>query len=124
MVHRIPRVRVDRHRPVRQITRRGRPGELLVAQSRYLRMHDRLELRTGVGITEDDLAQCGPVDGGFDILEAALDRARAGLAAEMLGTATQAFEITLDYLKTRTQFGQPLANFQALQHSVLQMMLR
>ena len=43
-------------------------------------------------------------------------RGAAGLAAEMLGTATQAFEIILDYLKTRTQFGQLIGSFQALQH--------
>ena len=50
-----------------------------------------------------------------------LDRTRAGLAAEMLGTATQAFEITLDYLKTRTQFGQLIGTFQALQHRAAKM---
>jgi len=50
-----------------------------------------------------------------------LDLARAGLAAEMLGTATQAFEITLDYLKTRTQFGQLIGTFQALQHRAAKM---
>jgi len=61
-------------------------------------------------------AVLGSVDGGFAILEQTLDRARAGLAAEMIGTATQAFEITLDYLKTRTQFGQGIGTFQALQH--------
>ncbi len=54
-------------------------------------------------------------------LDAVLDRARAGLAAEMLGTATQAFEITLDYLKTRTQFGQLIGTFQALQHRAARM---
>lgn len=61
-------------------------------------------------------AVLGTVDGGFGVLEATLDRARIGLAAEMMGTATQAFEITLDYLKTRTQFGQGIGTFQALQH--------
>jgi alkylation response protein AidB-like acyl-CoA dehydrogenase len=54
-------------------------------------------------------------------LDAVLDRARAGLAAEMLGTATQAFETTLDYLKTRTQFGQLIGTFQALQHRAAKM---
>lgn len=73
----------------------------------------------GVAVGTD--AVLGPVDGGFDILEAALDRARAGLAAEMLGTATQAFEITLEYLKTRTQFGQLIGSFQALQHRAARM---
>ncbi len=54
-------------------------------------------------------------------LDQVLDRARAGLAAEMLGTAAQAFEITLDYLKTRTQFGQLIGTFQSLQHRAAKM---
>ena len=48
--------------------------------------------------------------------QAIIDRATAAVCAEMLGLATQAFETTNDYLKTRVQFGQPLASFQALQH--------
>ena len=61
-------------------------------------------------------AVLGGVDKGWAVLEPTLDRAYAGLAAEMLGTASAAFEITLDYLKTRTQFGQVIGTFQALQH--------
>ena len=41
---------------------------------------------------------------------------RAGLAAEMLGTAAQAFDMTLHYLKNRVQFGQVIGGFQALGH--------
>ena len=67
-------------------------------------------------VTVSSDAILGTIDGGFGVLEATLDRARIGLAAEMMGTATQAFEITLDYLKTRTQFGQGIGTFQALQH--------
>lgn len=59
--------------------------------------------------------------GGADLLEKVLDRARAGLSAEMLGAALQAFEITLDYLKTRVQFGQVIGSFQALQHRAAKM---
>ncbi|HEX4295095.1 MAG TPA: acyl-CoA dehydrogenase family protein [Rhizomicrobium sp.] len=55
------------------------------------------------------------------VLDEVLDRTRAGLAAEMLGTATQAFDTTLDYLKTRTQFGQLIGTFQALQHRAAKM---
>ncbi len=66
-------------------------------------------------------AVLGPVDGGFDLLDATLDRARAGLAAEMLGTASQGFDITLEYLKTRTQFGQLIGSFQSLQHRAARM---
>jgi alkylation response protein AidB-like acyl-CoA dehydrogenase len=58
---------------------------------------------------------------GWDLLEKVLDRARAGLAAEMLGSALQAFETTLDYLKTRVQFGQVIGSFQALQHRAAKM---
>jgi alkylation response protein AidB-like acyl-CoA dehydrogenase len=58
----------------------------------------------------------GEVDKGWAVLEPTLDRAYAGLAAEMLGTASAAFDITLDYIKTRTQFGQVIGTFQALQH--------
>ncbi len=56
------------------------------------------------------------VDGGWESLEPLLDMARIGLAAEMLGTASAAFEMTHDYLQTRTQFGQLIGSFQALQH--------
>jgi len=66
-------------------------------------------------------AVLGVAGHGWPVLEPVLHRARAGLAAEMLGTATAAFEITLDYLKTRTQFGQIIGTFQALQHRAAKM---
>jgi alkylation response protein AidB-like acyl-CoA dehydrogenase len=68
----------------------------------------------GVDVAAD--AVLGPVDTGFALLEATLDRARAGLAAEMLGTASCAFDMTVDYLKSRVQFGQVIGSFQALGH--------
>jgi alkylation response protein AidB-like acyl-CoA dehydrogenase len=68
----------------------------------------------GVEVGAD--AVLGQVDGGWTVLEATLDRARAGIAAEMLGTAAQAFDMTLTYLKTRVQFGQVIGSFQALGH--------
>ena len=68
----------------------------------------------GVNVSND--AVLGKVGGGFAPLDRILDRARAGLAAEMLGTAAQSFDMTLDYLKNRVQFGQPIGSFQALGH--------
>ncbi|ANP45263.1 acyl-CoA dehydrogenase family protein [Candidatus Viadribacter manganicus] len=56
------------------------------------------------------------MNGGADVIDAILDRARIGLAAEMVGQASEAFEITSEYLKTRRQFGQVIGGFQALQH--------
>ena len=66
-------------------------------------------------------AVLGEVDKGYPILEKVLDRARAGISAEMLGAAVQAFEVTLDYLKVRVQFGQVIGSFQALQHRAAKM---
>lgn len=68
----------------------------------------------GVAVSTD--AVLGEVDAGFGLLEQILDRGRAGLGAEMLGTSAQAFDMTLDYLKTREQFGRVIGSFQALGH--------
>jgi alkylation response protein AidB-like acyl-CoA dehydrogenase len=73
----------------------------------------------GVEVGADALL--GAEGEGYGLLEQVLDRARAGLAAEMLGSAVQAFETTLDYLKTRVQFGQVIGSFQALQHRAAKM---
>ena len=58
----------------------------------------------------------GDVDQGFELLDAVLDRGRAALSAEMLGIGAEAFDRTLEYLKTREQFGQVIGSFQALGH--------
>lgn len=63
----------------------------------------------------------GAEEKGWPLLEATLDRARTGISAEMLGAASQAFETTLEYLKNRVQFGQPIGAFQALQHRAAMM---
>jgi len=61
------------------------------------------------------------IGGGAEVIDQILDRARIGLAAEMLGQAWEAFEITGEYLKTRKQFGQVIGGFQALQHRAAKM---
>lgn len=59
--------------------------------------------------------------GGTDLITQVSDRAAAASCAEMLGMAEAAFAQTNDYLKTRVQFGQVLASFQALQHRMAKM---
>ncbi len=54
-------------------------------------------------------------------LDQTLDRARVGLAAEMLGSAGEAFDRTVQYLKERKQFGVAIGSFQALKHRAAQM---
>lgn len=53
---------------------------------------------------------------GDGLLERALDRGAIALAAELLGVASAAFELTLGWLRERKQFGVPIGSFQALQH--------
>jgi alkylation response protein AidB-like acyl-CoA dehydrogenase len=72
-------------------------------------------------IEVDAEAVLGSIDDGAAVLEPLLDRARAGLAAEMLGSAAEAFDRTLQYLKERKQFGVPIGSFQALKHRAAQL---
>ncbi|TFI58525.1 acyl-CoA dehydrogenase [Sphingomonas parva] len=64
----------------------------------------------------DGDAVLGEVGQGEAILSRVLAAARAGAAAEMIGVASGAMAMTVDYLKQRKQFGRPIGEFQALQH--------
>ena len=61
-------------------------------------------------------ALLGSENNAKEIIEKILDLGRAVLSAEMLGGALEAFEITINYIKEREQFGQKIGSFQALQH--------
>ena len=63
----------------------------------------------------------GELNNGSGLLENVLDRAQIAISAEMLGNASQAFDITLEYLKERKQFGAVIGTFQALQHRAAEM---
>ena len=85
-----------------------------------------IDSRNAARITFDNVrvpagAVLGRIDGGADIIDPVLDRARAGLAAEMLGSAQEAFDRTVQYLKDRRQFGVAIGSFQALKHRAAQM---
>lgn len=65
----------------------------------------------GVSVTHADR-----LAGGLDSLGPVVATARAAAAAEMLGVMTLLFDATLDYVKTRVQFGKPIGSFQVIQH--------
>ncbi len=69
---------------------------------------------TGVSVpTSHRIAGPGTAEAA---LVRAYDEALIMTAAELLGVLSRAFEITLDYLRTRVQFGKLIGSFQALQH--------
>jgi alkylation response protein AidB-like acyl-CoA dehydrogenase len=61
-------------------------------------------------------AVIGEVDGGWQPLSRALAAGSAGAAPELVGVASGASAMTLDYLRQRKQFGKLIGEFQALQH--------
>jgi alkylation response protein AidB-like acyl-CoA dehydrogenase len=54
----------------------------------------------------------------------AIEEATLATAAYLLGVMERAFALTLDYLKTRQQFGRPIGSFQALQHRAADLKLQ
>ncbi len=63
-------------------------------------------------------------DKGPDAVDDALDEAALATAATLLGVMDRAFAITLDYLRTRKQFGKAIGSFQALQHRAADLKLQ
>ena len=65
----------------------------------------------------------GTLDGAMPLIDAVVDRALAALCAEAVGLMTALHAATVEYLKTRQQFGQPIGRFQALQHRAVDMLI-
>lgn len=86
----------------------------------------RIDSRNAASIKLDDVrvgaeAVIGTIDHGGALLARVADRAAIALSAEMLGSMTAALEMTVEYLKTRVQFGVLIGTFQALKHRAAKM---
>ena len=90
------------------------PGVALIPQTRVDGRAAALVTLDGVKVGTESIV--GTVGHGFQTLSSIVDLATVGLCAEMLGGMSQIFEDTLDYLKTREQFGVVIGSFQALKH--------
>ncbi|HUX74274.1 MAG TPA: acyl-CoA dehydrogenase family protein [Steroidobacteraceae bacterium] len=65
----------------------------------------------------------GEPGAALPVVERVIDEAIAALCAESIGLMSAMQEITVDYLKTRRQFGRPIGEFQALQHRAVDMFI-
>jgi pimeloyl-CoA dehydrogenase small subunit len=75
----------------------------------------------GVSVGRDALV--GLEGAGLPLIEEVVDHATALLCAEAVGAIRYANEATLEYLKTRRQFGVPIGSFQALQHRMVDLVI-
>jgi pimeloyl-CoA dehydrogenase small subunit len=76
----------------------------------------------GVRVGADSLV--GELDRGLPLIERVVDTALAALAAEAVGAMEALHLLTVDYLKTRKQFGVAIGSFQALQHRAADMLVQ
>jgi alkylation response protein AidB-like acyl-CoA dehydrogenase len=65
----------------------------------------------------------GEAGEGWAIVEQVLQYGAVAKCAEMVGIAQQAFDISLNYAKTRVQFGRPIGSFQAIKHKLANMVI-
>jgi pimeloyl-CoA dehydrogenase small subunit len=63
----------------------------------------------------------GEAGAALPLIERVVDEAMAALAAEAVGAMAAMHELTVEYLRTRRQFGVPIGNFQVLQHRAVDM---
>ena len=68
-------------------------------------------------------AVLGSVGQASGVIEKVVDRATLALCAEALGAMESAYKKTVEYTKTRKQFGVPISSFQALQHRMADMFI-
>jgi pimeloyl-CoA dehydrogenase small subunit len=74
---------------------------------------------TGVEVGAD--AAIGDPEDSLALIEQVVDDARIAMCAEAVGAMDESLKSTVEYLKTRTQFGVPIGSFQVLQHRAADM---
>jgi pimeloyl-CoA dehydrogenase small subunit len=73
------------------------------------------------GVEVDGSAAIGDPDNALPLIERVVDEARTAICAEAVGAMDESLKTTVEYLKTRKQFGVPIGSFQTLQHRAADM---
>lgn len=71
----------------------------------------------------DAEAVIGEIDMGYELMESVVDQAILAVGAEAVGAMEVLYKATVEYCKTREQFGQPIGKFQVLQHRMVDMFM-
>ncbi len=74
-----------------------------------------------ISVSKDDII--GHVDEGFALLDSSIDRAILAISAEAVGAMEVLYKTTVEYTKTREQFGTSIGKFQVLQHRMVDMFM-
>ena len=74
-----------------------------------------------LSVSQDDII--GELDAGFKILDSAIDKAILAISAEAVGAMEVIYKATVEYAKTREQFGTAIGKFQVLQHRMVDMFM-
>lgn len=103
------------------VVRRGTPG---LTAKEYTTLDGRRAAEvtlSNVAVSGD--ARLGPEGRAYPAIEHAYDIALAAICAEAVGVMKSVLDGTIEYLRTRRQFGQPIGRFQALQHRAADMLM-
>ena len=102
----------------------GNDVQLAVAREAEVRDLQSMDLTRPVYQVSCRAEDLDPIGGGTVAdLQAVIDKATIALAAEMVGGAARVLEMTVDYVKSRKQFGRAIGTFQAVQHKAADMLI-
>jgi len=100
------------------------PAEAVGLERRLLPTMDMTRKQAEIVLRQVHLpssARLGLSGSGDRTLARTLDRAKVALAAEQVGGAQRCLDMSVDYAKTRVQFGRPIGSFQAIKHKLADM---
>jgi alkylation response protein AidB-like acyl-CoA dehydrogenase len=95
---------------------------LVELTDRRPRREPAMDLTRPLGWLRIDPADGEPI-GSASAVDALLDRGAVGHAAELLGSAQRALDMSVEYAKDRHQFGKPIGSFQAVKHRCADMLV-